>query len=440
MENKDFRYRLNNHKVPMNEASWDKMQMLLEADKLPEKKNKRRYFFWWLFFGLLLVGAVVLSNLYFSHSKNVLNDSKGKLLIENNSTGQKAYENSEVEKVSIESSQPYAASGLEPVSKSGYEQKNKNIRGVDLSIEESLFSKNDKSVDADNKVTFEKAAQETIDIAHDEIHELEKTRQGTISNKVDGPSIVQSKSVQSTEEELLSGKLSASNVDDSSEGRSSSSNSDQNNNRITSDQDEVLVTTNEVTLVQRSNMLPLEQLLSNNETKYLFADRAINEDMIITNPNLSKWLYFGQLGYAQINSNPGLIFGAGLQYQLDRILHIESSLTYTYGNEAGVVDGEPRTEEREIDLGLVVHFNLLSNEKSRFAFEVGYGLTKYWGQRIIRSEPITIDDRSSLGAHYQGGLSYTYKVNRKNQLSLKLGVVGYDDSLIYMALKYYKRI
>ena len=154
----------------------------------------------------------------------------------------------------------------------------------------------------------------------------------------------------------------------------------------------------------------------------------------------SKWFAFGQIGYALFNNNPGLNFGGGILYEFDKLLYIESMLSYSYGNEAGIDNGEPRDSEKEIDLGLVINLNFINNKTSRFAFDLGIGYTRYWGTRIIRSNPIIINERSSSGRHLQGGISYHHRINNDIKLGAKFGVVSYDDTIVYFALKFYKRI
>lgn len=430
MENKDFRFRLKNHKVPMNENSWQKMQMLLEADDVPEKKKKRGLFFWLLLSGMLLIASFVIGDLFLNEFSNPHTSKDLEVKIVNNENAL------ETQSFQLDRNNEIQKSNSNGVAKSTTQ--NKTI--IDAIEDENLMLTTTRSdelkkqqASESNNVTNQNGLDST-EIVEDLNPKDDSMRNRPQDNTSGNLLLSKPKDTSKELSDIKSTNTFLSNVNTNSEEKIRSEDKLINEGLPVGDDLTASLLTRNITEV------PLAKPLPNRLSNYLYGTRELNDALSIVAPSQKRWFYYGQIGYAQFNGNPGLTFGGGVLYQLDNILHIESGLTYSYGNEGGVLDGEPRTKEREIDLALNIQMNLFSKNKSRLSFEVGYGFTKYWGQRIIRSEPITIDLRNSFGTHYQGGIAYTYKIDRDNQLSLKFGVIGYDDSITYLALKYYKRL
>jgi len=141
-------------------------------------------------------------------------------------------------------------------------------------------------------------------------------------------------------------------------------------------------------------------------------------------------------GYAKFNSNSGYHLSTGFLYDLNKIISVESTLAFSRGQDQTNITEDVFENENQIDLSLLLHLNLIRSKAHKLSFELGGGITRYWGTRIILTSPVTIDERSSFGRNLQGGLSYTYFLKRGHGIGLKFGVISYDDAVSYFAARY----
>jgi len=428
MENKDFRDRLKEHAVPVKKEAWEMMQVLLESspEELNEKKRKRRIFFWIWFLGI----GILTAGMYYFNYTDTSNHFKN------------SYEN---DAELILSEQKIELEGKNEFDENeNFDVVTDNKINTNVIYERHVNNIEDDYKDNENRLSIDKininsqTGQDNIVELNTEIVKEETTESNDLTS---GMSSGLEESFGSTDREKSS-EESFLNSDKNTDVLNGSNNIELNNKLSVNQSHDIEINNLESEQIAQENKnesinLQIEKLLEIDNLNFL-----VNESRIIelTNKKENKLYAFGQIGYASFNDNPGVIIGGGVQYQFDKLLYFESLLSYANGRETGFSNGEEVTSENEIDLGLILNLNLITARKSTFAFELGYGITKYWGQRIIRSTPIRINERSSFGTHIQAGLSYQHFINRKTAMSLKLGVISYDDAIAYLALKFYKKI
>jgi|GEM_PF-4277762 len=435
MENKDFRDRLKQHHVEPNKESWEMMQAMLDStyDTKRKKKKKRGFFIWFFGTGILVLGFILFMNNNLNQTLDI--------------TSKKITENSlDINKSNEKINKPRVKSNEELLFNKSDKLKNKINGGIDSGIvasekenpkrnqENSLIKTQTKTdlTTTNNGLQNKQNRNSQFDASKNNKAGLPKTEST--------PSVFLSERNKSLKQDNTEEKTAVENEGKSETDVQGSILNDNNeeskefDNNNTSD-------SNLESSVAEQNIRASE---SKDLLKYLPILNGLNfleRENSIININLkkqSKWMVYGQIGYASFNNNPGLILGSGLLYKFDDLLYFESLISYAFGNEAGLANGEPATHENEIDLGLLVNLNFINSRKSRLALDLGIGLTRYSGTRVIRSMPITLDERSSFGRHIQGGLSYHYTINKNTNLALKFGVISYDDAITYLALKYYK--
>jgi len=126
-------------------------------------------------------------------------------------------------------------------------------------------------------------------------------------------------------------------------------------------------------------------------------------------------------------------------YDVDRIIDLEVNTSYTFGRGSEDIAMDSITKEQQIELNLMIHLNFIKNKTHKISFDLGGGFTSYSGQRLIQSAEPSLNIRSSVGRNLQMGLSYHFSLNRNSKLGLRLGVVAYDDAIVYISSRFVQR-
>ncbi|NNE16779.1 MAG: hypothetical protein HKN51_17485 [Saprospiraceae bacterium] len=439
MGNKDFRDRLRNHEVPFNPEAWDQMNLMLDS---LEGKKKKYFFLWWLFgAGLLLIGIYLISrnnNLRLSHSEPI--SSEVNMVTEKNTIASEDL-NDASSKEDFESSNTHTeiildslGENVKNANRSSELNNNSNINAFSSSEENDPGNKNEE-------VGFNNSQELNSNQIKDKESQIKNTGNqaavgkalddknlNTESNKAD---VTSSQSNTDEEKDLTTNKLTDSKQDNSiAKAEEETVETDLDNSSLSNQ-----LANSNTNISQVLN--PLEQIDFIISRKLENFPRVINPRKIeFRKP--SKHAIFGQVGLAQFNENPGLYISSGVQFRINPLVYIETSLAYGYGKESNVEPDLPGTHEQQINLGVLTQLNLVNKDRHRFAFGVGFGLARYWGIRVVSKEPLIVDERSSQGLYFQGGLSYTYLINRNVQLGIQYGAVVYDDSIETLSFKLYK--
>ena len=150
----------------------------------------------------------------------------------------------------------------------------------------------------------------------------------------------------------------------------------------------------------------------------------------------AKMYYIVRAGYIYFNENPGYQIGLGIFRDQNNVIGFESEIVHSYGSMQDIEKGKPFTYERQTDFNLLVHLNLVRTQRHKISIELGSGWTFYNGVRVNQLSPDPPDVRKSNYYNYNGGFSYTFFINPKNLLGIRLGFVSYDDAVTGVTFRY----
>jgi len=201
--------------------------------------------------------------------------------------------------------------------------------------------------------------------------------------------------------------------------------------------------------------------LTNPSSRYIngFSDIEINSiflpldtmKMVVSkNPPSSNQENFGLnsfylgVGYAQINTNNGLYFGSGVQFGLSKLLSIELGFDYSCSNENNDLNLAPYnwSNQREFDINLQLAFNLYSSNKNQLELLIGRGYSYYYSDSFylaVVGEEVSRYQKEHWGWNIIGGLNYKHFFNNKIGIGCRLGIISYDDSVIFGSINYVNR-
>ena len=444
MENRDFRDRLKNHKREVDPAAWDQMEGLLDSLPITKEEDKRKKRGFWLFFfgiGIISLIGVTWLKMYplgTAESNNQLsNQSTIELNIPSESETTTEYNMTEDQNSDLSSTD--------------VKHTNENI--LENKVQQQAKK---RALNSDSKLYTIPSNQEQSPAEHDNkdhktVHEID-------NGKVDKGRIEKSEITDMSNSEnldVVDKDVSGSNVSKLNTSSTSNENSKENSLKEASPdlmnlkvgdvenksvllevKTDVSTSKEEDEEKNRDDLFNLEKLL------LPLASIVSNEGLEdIQSPSIqivkpSLFSYFLGGGYAAFNGNPGYIIQTGTYYELDRILDLEANLSYSYGSEQNIPQGELFTYERQFDMSLIFHLNMIKNRSHKLSFIAGVGYTMYGGQRIIRSEPIIVDDRRHNGRSLQLGFDYQFKVNKRSALGFRVGAIVYDDAVTYFAPRY----
>lgn len=440
---KDFRARLNEQKSEVNPDAWNQMSEML--DQLKPKRKRR----WWFFiFFFVLVGAIFgLFRVSFltSNAKDTLswNDkSHSNDLIDKVGSKDNVDEINENVSSMISPKNQNEASGFKELnsdinltSKNAKTSKNDGSPNVDAPLKESKTSKskgsNAKDFNTDHlkhKMTSSIGSNEGIDAISTSKNMKETT--SFMANLASDENSKVTNRYSSKTDQLFSDELK-------NEAISSDKRSDESNTSFL-----VKENLDKKTIDSSANkgliFMPLLALYSNVTAPISNEIRDLTSYLIpkIVNRSDTRMYYAMRAGYIYFNKNPGYQVGLGIFRDQNNVIGFESEIQYSYGSMQGIEKGKPFTFERQTDINLVVHLNLVRTQGHKISIELGSGWTFYNGVRVIESIPDFLDVRRSNDYNYNGGLSYTFFINPKNLLGIRFGFVSYDDAVTGMTLRY----
>lgn len=437
---KDFRARLNGQKSEINPEAWKQMSEML--DHLQPKRKRRWWFFVFFFvfigtiFGLFIKEdwnftpneSISLSNkspqdevIDKVDNINQIDDIKSKESNQFSSINQSEATavNQNTTEMEVAENHPFNVTGKSPFSINGQSKKReiKTIDNSDIQVfnvgniqkESSPFVKDNNGLDSSSKeINTEGNTDAKTNGTYNENSEKTFGSSQLRSNELNKNSSTGSEStdIQSGKSDFIKENDSEKNVDSSA---------------ITSDIHMPLLGMTSLATSLKSNKkgdlfkLPLPTKVVRPETKMYYAMRA---------------------GYIYFNENPGYQVGLGIFRDQNNVIGFESEIVYSYGSTQGVEKGKPFTFEKQTDINLLVHLNLVRTQRHKISIELGSGWTFYNGVRVIESIPEILDVRRSNDFNYNGGLSYSYFMNPKNFLGIRFGFISYDDAVTGITLRY----
>ena len=146
-----------------------------------------------------------------------------------------------------------------------------------------------------------------------------------------------------------------------------------------------------------------------------------------------KLFLTGDLGASDINSNRGYFLGAGLFWDIDKILGLEPTLSFSSASDIANRSNSFFDDEQELDLSLWIHLSFWRTARHKASLELAPSVGGRWG--ALRGEP---GEWRGVHVNYKAGLSYTYFMNNDDGLGLKFSFSRFDSA--FLTLRYYKNI
>jgi len=476
MDNRDFRDRLKEHKTEPPVSAWEQMEGMLDALPKEEKKSNKR-FVWWPFLLLGLLASVTFITLNMGGNNdsllsNTTNTSDTDTSVNNASAtlsehNIKKTEGNEVTDTetnkNINSQTAYnslAADNMKTETAASTEitlsLDNSEVAEVNnIEKNKSRSSKNTTINNSSNsKIDAKNARQEEVTIAEPSATTSQKENQPQLNNHKgfnNSKSGIQNDELASEQNE----QAQISKSDNLKIIEDQSSSNPQTNSSVSDNIGELIAATSETEATEKEVVSSSDkEVISSTENEkevnsldYLnkefqslnYADYEMGESKIIKNIGPSRFYWLAGAGYAEFNNNPGMIFTAGVMYDVDRIIDLEVNTSYTFGRGSEDIAMDSITKEQQIELNLMIHLNFIKNKTHKISFDLGGGFTSYSGQRLIQSAEPSLNIRSSVGRNLQMGLSYHFSLNRNSKLGLRLGVVAYDDAIVYISSRFVQR-
>lgn len=434
MESNDFRERLKGHIVPTNPAPWEQMEELLDATPENDSKRKKRPFFWIFLLGGLFIGlGLIYSSTIHDKSQNLaevgheLPQRSDDVSMDKSSEAKPTLSQSEelLNESQLASSSSFPTDQRNEDNDKSHEDQWRDELNENVQISNGAIAGNLSENEQVN--TAESERKEYVDSknslgARDRVENEILLKRSTVDgNAIKGNGVDENISnVITTNLKLSNEESDDIEQDDASQIRSPQESHVQE------------------VIANRGNWDSLAFL----DTRYGFLQYE-GDEMVspkIVKPVLpSKFFWFAGLGYSSFNGNPGMISSVGVVYDVDRIIDLESNLSYVYGKGERVVGTEEVTHERQFDINILVHLNFVKNRKNKLSLDLGGGFTFYNGQRIISSVDPTIDLRSSRGRNLQLAISYHRRISNDISVGLRLGAIAYDDAIAYISTRFLKR-
>lgn len=429
MSNKDYIDRIKNHKVEFDPSSWDKMNELLDGisqvqekreDKNEEKRRKGLWFF--LFIGVIgFIGIATFGFNQLSSSKKGTKEIVGNVENETISQQDTHYKGYNTEKKS-----------------EGTETSNKEQTRTNDETEKNGIS----SLESDSKVDILNKPSLTTKSVTEKQYTSLSSSDGVQSGRLNHGKILDNQNTsksQRRQSDLLKGN---------SNNRPSKANKPSNESNFTEKETTAILDSNRDSKQESETesiieINPLASIMTGmgliNEINSL-NERAISLEIDPADIKTTKFSFVVNGGLARFNLNRGYHFDAGINYQINKLLGLELVGGFSRGWDKSKTTGVGFEFEQQIELSLLIQLHLINLKKHRLSFFVGPGLAKYKGERLVmRNGELAYDVRSSNGRLIQGGIEYIYRVNRKNALGMRIGVISYDDSVTFINLKFQRK-
>jgi len=403
MENKDFRSRLSEHTTAANPAAWKQMSEMLDAVAEGEQKKKKKRKLWWFLFPLLLLSCAtfifLLRNVGTKQppvvseiSETVTSD---RLRLPEDKVGTEASavlftelgkkQNSRSERLNLNE---------DKILNSGALSKADNA----YSKTQSLASKSRNSATKNMRVADAKTivrSQTAVLLGDETIHQA--ASQPNLGNQT---STIASNIPQPTSSELITG-------------------SDEN------EQQQMSLDPSVLALLKYSKLQSILQPSS----------YPLGQESKIDLPRVNKLYWTAGTGISDFNGNRGYYLGFGVFLDLDKVIGLETNLSYA----ASKVEIDRPNEyflerDNQLALRLWCHLNLIKSKKHRLSLDLGPSVS-YVSYERARGQRSTGD--SYVSSDINGGVSYTYVLTSGDGIGLKLAFSRTDAG--YAAIKYFKK-
>jgi hypothetical protein len=430
MDSKDFRSKLKNHETPYNPEAWSQMEELLstlpaQADSTSDKKRWMRLL---LAFLALSIAAVLFwhrSELVYSSSELEVNE-KGiteKVSIEDGTfkrtmTQADDQTNAEINQLPLNKSSLTVSA--DPVQDKNSTERNsitqKSSRGE--KFVSSVERTNGKRKDAAKQEKTKRLAASNSNNPQDAVIknkvELSKRSDRNNSSKV-------SSQVESTSEVIR-----REGGDSTAQQDKRSSSSDAENQGSALDQP----STNQLLLTEVIMLDVLRrEALAGPERE----EARLPDNFKVELPKQRRLFYTGSLGISDINSNRGYYLGAGVFWDIDKILGLEPQLSFASAWDINGTSTSFLSSEQELELATWVHLNLWRVEKHKVSLELAPSLVANWS--IAKGE--TLREYRGIKANYKAALSYTFFMPNGNGVGLRGAVSRFDSG--FVAVRYFKK-
>lgn len=451
MENRDFRDRLRNHTSEANPAAWEQMQGLLDSVQVTKTKDKdKKRGLWFFLFGIGVIAMLVIGRLWIDGSGRSVKPEKL-------STNQTIRESLSNEKGNVESdTKAIGDANDESLSKDRnqkaeteyiekgtdeYDSNAKQQINIDqdfstlIQQDDGLKSKFNAGTKSNQK-SKSKRNNSSKNFGDGNSTEVARTIGGidfSLSDSTDLSKLNNRKSIKGSNANDLIENASKNEQDADQLVDDNSLNLAKSDSANESGEKEVELFATDKSNESRSVLLSIDKLILpfSNITRTKDDRQPSTPEIKIIKP--SRFSILSGVGHAWFNDNPGFIINGGVYYDVDRILDLEANIGYVYGSEQGIPQGEKFTFEKEFDLSLLIHLNLIKSKLHKFSFIVGIGYSFYSGERVNnRAEPITVDVRSSRGRNFQGAINYQLRINNIISLGIRAGLISYDDAVVYI--------
>jgi len=442
MDNRDYRERLRSHEVEPSRPAWEQMEGMLDA--IPEKNDKRRKRFPFWFF--LLLGVISIAGSLWISEMHIGKEVSAGHVSQNANSSPTSTVNIETEDILVSESDATTKRIANETTTKTYQQQNaeksNQVLDVDNQPDENVLANKARKLNSSTQSRPNDILKRTTSLT-DLDDNSSKTDQ---ESKESTPYKIETSTKQNGESNVTTGKSypqskNENNADNKTESLTAAPedfafpSEDKNPSKGTEPDSMMAASSDEQsrkTLQQISIIDPIDPMLAT--TPY-----DMGKTKVIRNIGPSRFHWLIGAGYAEFNNNPGLIFSGGILYDVDRIIDLEVNTSYVFGRGPAIVGIDSITKEQQFDLNLLVHLNFLKNNKHKLSLDLGGGHTSYSGQRLIQSAEPTIDVRSSSGRNLQMAVSYHYSLDHNSKLGLRLGVISYDDAVVYISTRYLKR-
>lgn len=443
---KDFRARLNEQKSEVNPEAWKQMSEML--DHLQPKRKRR----WWFFvFFFVFIGTIF--GLYIKEDWNFISN-------ESISLNSKSPQDEVIHKVvninQIDDIKSKESNQFSPINQSEATAANQKTNATEMEVaenhpsnatEKSPFSINGKSKKREIKTCDNSDIQDfNAGNIKKKSSPFVKVNNGLDSSSkeinTEGNTDAKTNGTYKENSEVAFGSSIKPKQFRSNELNKNSSTGSESTNNQSGKSDFIKVNDSEKNVdsstIKSDIYMPILELASLPTSLFSYKNRDLLKTALPTKVNRpeTKMYYAMRAGYIYFNENPGYQVGLGIFRDQNNVIGFESEIQYSYGSMQGIEKGKPYTYERQTDINLLVHLNLVRTQRHKISIELGSGWTFYNGVRLIESNPDFLDVRRSNDYNYNGGLSYTFFINPKNFFGFRFGFVSYDDAVTGMTLRY----
>ena len=431
MDSKDFRSKLQNLETPYNPEAWSQMEELLNALPVQIENTKDRRIWIWLLLALLLMcTAGVLfwlkSGQVHPSSELTIGDKEIKESVLTEELNSKRTKTQDKELATVQGDQLPLDRHIHTDSTGEVQDE---IINETISKEQSASreEKVNSSVEDLNRSQIGGAQQEkllgntksSIDLPQDEMTDTNVVQSKDIEN--DNNSSVAPSQVVSTSEIV------------NTENGLSTFQQDKLRNSLSSENQGIADDQQSTSQPLLTEAIMLDMIRKEALIRPAREEALLSDNFQVEIPKSRRLFYTGSLGISDINSNRGYYLGAGVFWDIDKIIGLEPQLTFASAWDINGTSTSFLSSEQELELAAWIHLNLWRVEKHKVSIELAPSLVANWS--IARGE--TLREYRGINANYKAGLSYTFFMPNGNGLGLKGAISRFDSG--FVALRYFKK-